>query len=212
MTARLADREPPILPAYRSHAHDYDVRTSAFQYWRSRIVDLVPKDPGATVIDVGCGTGLCFEALRSRIGPCGTLIGVDQSADMLTLASERVAAAGWDDVQLIQASAENVVLPAIADHVVFCAVHDVLRSDAALTNILRQSRSSGTVVAGGGKFASDYAVLFNALIRTTHEPYVVDFSGFDRPWSRLANHVDDLRVSEVAMGGGFLATGRVPRR
>ncbi|MHA6794404.1 hypothetical protein ACVGVM_12985 [Pseudonocardia bannensis] len=42
-----------------------------------------------------------------------------------------------------------------------------------------------------------------------HAPYVRDFTGFDRPWAHLADRVSDLDVREVAMGGGYLASGRV---
>ena len=39
-----------------------------------------------------------------------------------------------------------------------------------------------------------------------------DFTGFDRPWTHLAPRLDRMRVQEVAMGGGYLASGTVPSR
>jgi demethylmenaquinone methyltransferase/2-methoxy-6-polyprenyl-1,4-benzoquinol methylase len=211
-TRTSTTRTSTTLPAYGGDAHTYDARTTAFAYWRRRLVELVPADPGATVVDIGCGTGLCLDALRERVGPRGTVIGVDASADMLELAAERVAQEGWENVRLVRTSAEDFELPALADHVVFCAVHDVMQSEVALANAMRQVRPGGTVVAGGGKWAPDYAFALNVVIRATHAPFVGDFAGFDRPWARLADHVEDLEVREVAMGGGYLATGRVPRR
>ena len=47
------------------------------------IVDALPLRRGDTVIDAGCGTGLCFDALQERIGPEGTLVGVDAAPEML---------------------------------------------------------------------------------------------------------------------------------
>ena len=39
-----------------------------------------------------------------------------------------------------------------------------------------------------------------------------DFAGFDRPWTHLAPRLNRMRVQEVAMGGGYLASGTVPAR
>jgi len=41
---------------------------------------------------------------------------------------------------------------------------------------------------------------------------VHDFAGFDRPWGHLEPRLSRLRVQEVAMGGGYLASGTVPPR
>jgi len=53
-------------------------------------------------------------------------------------------------------------------------------------------------------------VAVNVMVRSVHAPYVHDFAGFNRPWARLAGYVEDLRVHEVALGGGYLAVGRTP--
>jgi hypothetical protein len=43
-----------------------------------------------------------------------------------------------------------------------------------------------------------------------HAPFVRDLTGFDCPWRYLAELVDDLRVTEIAFGTGYLALGRAP--
>jgi demethylmenaquinone methyltransferase/2-methoxy-6-polyprenyl-1,4-benzoquinol methylase len=198
--------------AYTRDASFYDTRTSAFDTYRQRLVDLLPLQRGDVVLDVGCGTGLCFEQVRGRIGPDGVIIGVDASRDMLAMAAARVADRGWRNVVLVQAPIERAVLPAVADHALFCATHDVLQSEAALDNVLAHVRDGGTVAATGGKWAPPWAIALNAGILALHAPYVRDFAGFDRPWARLDQRLGRLRVQEVAMGGGYLASGRVPAR
>lgn len=74
----------------------------------------VPLDTAATVVDLGCGTGVMFEALRQRF-PTARLVGVDSSEGMLA------EAAGADEVILADAA---VWTP---DHQV-----DLLFSNAAL--------------------------------------------------------------------------------
>jgi SAM-dependent methyltransferase len=200
----------PAQPAYSRDATTYDARTSAFEVYRRRLVELLPLRRGDAVLDVGCGTGLCFEQVRSRVGADGLIIGVDASRDMLAVAAERVAARGWDNVLLLQAPVEDAAIPLVADHALFCAVHDVMQSGPALDNVLANVRPGGTVAAAGGKWAPPWALALNAGVLALHAPYVRDFTGFDRPWARLATRVPGLSVRDVAMGGGYLASGRVP--
>lgn len=198
--------------AYTRDASAYDTRTSAFEAYRRRLVDLLPLHRGDVVLDVGCGTGLCFDRVRSRVGREGVIVGVDASRDMLAMAAARVADRGWRNVILVQAPVEDAELPVVADHALFCATHDVLQSTSALDNVLSHVRDGGTVAATGGKWAAPWAVALNAGILALHAPYVRDFTGFDRPWAQLAPRLDRMRVQEVAMGGGYLASGTVPAR
>src|SRR5690349_21199932 len=198
--------------AYTRDASHYDSRTSAFDTYRRRLVDLLPLRRGDVVLDIGCGTGLCFEQVRSRIGAEGAIVGIDASREMLGVAAARVADHGWTNVVLVQAPVEQAVLPVVADHALFCATHDVLQSDEALDNVLSHVRDGGTVAATGGKWAPPWAVALNAGILALHAPYVRDFAGFDRPWVHLAPRLKRMRVQEVAMGGGYLASGTIPAR
>jgi len=192
--------------AYARDAVEYDRRTSAFARYREMVVDALPLRPGDTVIDAGCGTGLCFAALQERIGPGGTIVGVDAAPEMLELAAERVADAGWSNVVLTCSPLETAELPT-ADHALFCAVHDIMQSGPALDNVLGHLRAGAGVAAGGGKWGPVWAIGLNASVLGLHAPYVRDFAGFDRPWTLLAERVADLTVQELAMGAGYVASG-----
>jgi ubiquinone/menaquinone biosynthesis C-methylase UbiE len=204
----LAQSASSTLPAYARDATAYDVQTGSFERYRREIVGELPLRRGDVVIDAGCGTGLCLPLLRERVGPEGTIIGVDAAPDMLAVAADRVAAAGWSNVVLIEAPVEDAQLPDQVDHALFCAVHDVMQSTVALDHVLGRVRPGGGVAAGGGKWGPAWAVGLNAGVLALHAPYVRDFTGFDRPWTHLAARVPDLRVREVAMGAGYVASGR----
>ena len=133
--------------AYRSQADRYDRRTDAFRRWREQLVEQLPVQRGDTVLDVGCGTGLCMPLLQDKVGSTGAIVGVDASADMLDVAGERVAEHRWDNVRLVAAPIESAPLPDIADAALFCAVHDVMQSRAALDNVFSHLHH-GAPVAG----------------------------------------------------------------
>lgn len=72
---------------------------------RRRAVDLLRLSPGATVVDVACGTGFDFPLIEVKIGPSGSLIGVDLTTRMLGRANARVQQAGWSNINLVQLDA-----------------------------------------------------------------------------------------------------------
>jgi trans-aconitate methyltransferase len=194
--------------AYLADAAFYDARTARYQIDRCRLVDRLPTSRGQVVVDVGCGTGLCFDMLQAKVGPRGAIVGVDESPDMLALAARRVADAGWRNITLLRTTAQEANLPIKADAALFCAVHDVLQSRPALDNIVTQLRPGGWVAAAGGRFGPRWMIGPNLLVKAAHHPYVRTFDGFDQPWRHLAELVPDLNVTTTALGLGYLALGR----
>ena len=81
ITTRSTDHGEALLPAYAEHADSYDQDISVHDRWRRSLVDALSLRPGDTVLDVGCGTGLCFPHLLDRIGPSGVIIGRSGSGD-----------------------------------------------------------------------------------------------------------------------------------
>ena len=196
------------LAAYARRAAEYAQDTRMFQYWRDELVRALPLRPGDTVVDVGCGSGLCLPGLRAKVGPTGHVVGVEEAPAMVGLARAEVERKGWREVTLLTGTAERFSLPAPADAALFCAVHDVLMSRTALDNVFAQLRPGASVVAGGGKWPPMWNVPLTALVAALHAPYVRDLAGFDRPWQVLEEYVDDLVVTEVAFGSGYRAVGR----
>lgn len=194
------------LDAYRRHAATYEAATDVFTPFRRLAVDALALRPTDTVVDVGCGTGLCLSHLRELVGPHGHVIGIDQSPDMLERARRRVEAYGWDNVTLIAAPVEEAEIPVVADAVLFCATHDIMRSREALENVLGHLRPGGRVVASGAKWAPPWSGPLNLAVLFLNSPYVTSFEGFAQPWGLLADFLD-LRVEPLAFGSGYLARG-----
>jgi ubiquinone/menaquinone biosynthesis C-methylase UbiE len=193
--------------AYHEQAGSYERDTAAFQPYRRAVVEALPIQSGDVVLDVGCGTGLCFDLLREK---AGEVVGIEESPEMAAVARERIARAGWDNVTVIQAPAEEAHVERAADAALFCAVHDILQSPQALKNIMATLRPGARVAAGGGKWAAPVLVALNSMVSLLHAPYVRDFGGFDRPWQHLEPMVEDVQVRELAFGTGFVMTARTP--
>lgn len=210
MTASEPDREQALV-RYRRLADSYDRRVGRRSLWlrRAAVAQLALR-PGESVVDVGCGTGLTFALVEERIGPSGHLIGLDISGEMLSLAKDRVASEGWENVSLVEATAEEARLPRAADAALLVLTHDILQSPAALTNLVSQLRPGARVAAAGPKYASRWAVPVNLAVRRLARPYVTTFAGLERPWRHLERLVPGLEVESLALGGAYLAFGAIP--
>ena len=197
------------LAHYGAMARIYELRTASGDQGRRELVASLAPRPGEVILDVGCGTGRNFEQIQQRIGPGGHLIGIEQSPEMVAQAHALVGRRGWTNVELVCASAEEAAIPRTADAALLCAVHDVMRSPAALANVLGHVREGGRIVAGGAKWApwrQPGAVSRNLSTWSLNRECVTTFEGFQQPWSRLADLVPDLHVEDVYFGGGYIAS------
>jgi trans-aconitate 2-methyltransferase len=71
-------------------AGTYDRTSEPQQAWASQVLDrLKGVASDATVLDVGCGTGRVTEALLELV-PAGRVLAIDQSAEMVALARQRL--------------------------------------------------------------------------------------------------------------------------
>ena len=208
--ARSLARQAGRQSAYYEHARSYNRDTGVFQPYRRAVVDALPLQAGQVVLDVGCGTGLCCSLLREKVGPGGTVTGIEESPEMAAVAREHVAREGWGNVTVVQSSAEDARLKGTADAALFCAVHDILQSPGALRNVMDMLCPGALVAAGGGKWAAPLMVAVNSMVRVLHGPYVRSFNGFDRPWRHLEHLVEDVQVREMTLGSGYVMTGHTP--
>ncbi|GAC1511071.1 MAG: hypothetical protein NVS1B16_01700 [Pseudarthrobacter sp.] len=101
-------KERAIPDKYTAFAPFYDALSGEYPVYRAgrvRGIEALAPRPGEQVLDLGCGTGLNFPLLQGRVGPAGTIVGIDRSAQMLKQARRRVEKASWKNVILLQADA-----------------------------------------------------------------------------------------------------------
>lgn len=205
---RWQPRWEPLSESDLALAADYRRRTELFAGWRELLVDRLGLRRGHTVLDVGCGTGLNLAALRAAVGPHGTIIALDESPRLLSVAARQVARSRWDNVELINAPAETATLSVHADAALFAAAPNVLGCPAALANLCGQLRAGAAVAAGGWKWPGPWMWPLRAAV--TALTGVAEFTGFERPWRLLGEHAPNLHVTQFWTGIGYLAHGHTP--
>ena len=197
---------------YREHAKGYDASARRTLRLRERAIAALDLKPGEAVLDVACGAGLSFPLLVARVGAAGSVVGVELSTDMARYARERIAGAGWTQVTLIEAAAEQAALPGPFDAVLFKFTHDVLQSPAALANIFAAANPGARVAAAGSKLLPWWLEVANVWVRRINAPYLTTFAGLRRPWQGLLAYVPDLRVRAALWGAAYIAHGRTRAR
>lgn len=206
-----------------------DVRRIRHKYrWKAGIYDLLVRRPtarlraravaqldlgrGASVVDFGCGTGLSLAALRAAVGVSGRVVGVDASPEMLAEAREKIRAHAWQNVTLIEATAEEAGLePRSCDGVLCFYTHDILRSRVALGRAMEALRPGGRLVAAGAKLAGGtWGRVVDPVTRAYCRTAITDLSGLECPWQLLEDLFGCLDVERHLWDTAYLARGVKP--
>jgi 2-polyprenyl-3-methyl-5-hydroxy-6-metoxy-1,4-benzoquinol methylase len=103
--------------------------------------------PGMRVLDVGCGAGdVSFLAAR-RVGPTGTVLGVDRAPEAVEVAERRAREAGLTNVSFAVHDLSDVTLTGPVDALIGRLVLMYLRDPAAALRRLLDDVKPGGVVA-----------------------------------------------------------------
>ena len=197
------------IQRYRRRAAGYDASAERTMALRRRTMALLALQPGDVVLDVGAGTGLSYALLRDGVGPSGRVLGVEQSPEMFEQAQQRVRREGWGNVWHALAPAESVQLPEPADAALFNFTHDILRTAAALENLLRQLKPGARIAVCGMKFFPWWTGPLNLLPWLKNRPYNAKAADLWRPWSLLQPRCVQWHQQTVLGGMGYLASARL---
>ena len=143
--------------ANNRHSFERFARQSFYTAVNQRLLDLISLSKGATVVDLGCGTGTITKLLLT-MGKRLTVIAVDPSPRMLEEAKRNLGEAARG-VIFIRARAEELSkhLPEKADALVFCnAIHMVHDKAVVIKEISK-------VLQAHGQFAFNTAFFDGAM-------------------------------------------------
>jgi S-adenosylmethionine-diacylgycerolhomoserine-N-methlytransferase len=85
--------EHPLSKYYKFQSRIYDTTRWSFLFGRRQIIKQLPigKNTNSRILEVGCGTGYNLVALAKQF-PKAEIMGIDLSADMITIARKKTAA------------------------------------------------------------------------------------------------------------------------
>jgi trans-aconitate 2-methyltransferase len=176
-------------------AGTYDRTSEPQQAWASAVLtrlEGIAQD--ATVLDVGCGTGRVTEALFELV-PAGRVLTIDQSADMVALARERLG----DRAEVWCQDVLDLDLEQPVDAIVSTAtLHWVPDHDRLWPRLARALRPAGRLeVQCGGK--GNIEQVRRAIDAVAHDraPELVGWS----PWEFAGPEETELRLTKA----GFVA-------
>jgi SAM-dependent methyltransferase len=105
--------------------------------------------PGESVLDLGTGTGAAAELAATTVGPTGSVLAVDPSPEMLTLAQKRMNIASLTNVTLSEGRAEEIPAADSTFDAVLASLSLMFALDrqAAAHEIARVLKPNGCLVA-----------------------------------------------------------------
>ena len=108
---------------------------------------LVELHEGETVLDLGSGGGIDVLLSGKRVGPTGTVYGLDMTDEMLTLAQENARQAGATNVRFLKGLIEEIPLESGSVDVVIsnCVVNLSPEKERVLAEIARVLRPGGRI-------------------------------------------------------------------
>jgi ubiquinone/menaquinone biosynthesis C-methylase UbiE len=138
---------------------------AVFGRWAPILVDVAARRPGSRVLDVACGTGVVARHAKPKVGPTGTVTGLDLNPGMLTIARSLDPSIDWQE-----GNAEALPFADGSFEVVFCQLGlQYFRDRSASLREMRRALARGgrlvVLVWRPIQYSPGFAILADALER-----------------------------------------------
>jgi ubiquinone/menaquinone biosynthesis C-methylase UbiE len=111
------------------------------------VIHALAVQAGATVVDLGAGTGYFALPLARAVGAAGRVIAVDAQDEMLELLRRKISSSAVSNIELVRAEADRIALPDSACDLIFLANvwHEIPDRVAALVEAKRVLKAQGRI-------------------------------------------------------------------
>ena len=186
---------------YQEHGDRFEAMAAPFG---QAMLDAARLQPGERVLDVGCGHATTTIEAAERVAPAGRVVGVDISTTMLQPARQRVAAAGLDNIELLEADAQLHAFDPGSFDAVISRFGTMFFEDpeAAFANLARALHPGGRLVfvAWQDPLNSEWiAVALGAAVAQLGRAPQLGTPGAPGPWA----FADGDRLTRLITKGGF---------
>jgi len=177
------------------------------QMLQKRILGALDVQPGDTVLDLGCGSGVNLACLYRALGPTGRIIALDYSEDMLAAARTLATRRGWRNIRFIQADATRMEFPANSLDGAVCtfALSAMPGEDAAIRAVAMALKPRRRFVVLDAKPFTGAARALNPFIYPVFK-YITNWNYRKNVIGALHHHFPGTIVSEFNCGCNFIAT------
>lgn len=201
---------------YRKRAANYDFSANLYylvgfriRSYRKLALSKLGVKEGDTVAEIGCGTGLNFKHVMSKIGKSGKLIGVDLTDAMLEKAKQRAVKNNWQNVELIDIDAAKYDFPENINAVFSTfALTLVPEYEDVIRNASQALSSDGKLVILDLKQPDNWPlwlVKFGVFIT---KPFGVSLDIADRKlWKVMEKYFKKVDVQEIYGGFAYVVVG-----
>ncbi len=166
----MAEREQWQVAGNAAKAYQREVVPTVFGPWAPRVLALAGLQPGSSVLDVACGTGVVARLAAEAVGADGHVTALDMNPGMLAVAADLPVPSGAA-IEWVESNAQALPFPAATFDVVCCQLGLQFFPDreGALREMARVLVPGGRVVVMVWRTivrSPGYAVLAAALGRT----------------------------------------------
>ena len=123
-----------------SEAVSYERKSEGQRRVGMELIDQINIERGATILDLGCGTGYLTKVLSERVGPDGKVVAVDPDRERLKIAREKYSA---QNIEYIQA--DDKTFPSDHYDIVFCntVIHWIHDKEALYKRVCKNLKPGG---------------------------------------------------------------------
>jgi trans-aconitate methyltransferase len=164
------------------NAEEYHRNSARQEAWARQALARLSLKGTERILDIGCGDGKITASITGRL-PEGSILGVDQSADMVRFARETFPPEKYPRLRFDVKNAGDLTFNEEFDVVVsFSCLHWVHDHPAVLAGIRRSLKPGGRVLLhfGGKGNAAEVLDLMHEMIELPK--WRTYFSEFHRPW------------------------------
>jgi ubiquinone/menaquinone biosynthesis C-methylase UbiE len=105
-----------------AETYEHSLVPAVFASWAPLVVALADPQPGDSVLDIACGTGVVTRLAAQQVGRTGKVIGLDLNPGMLAFAASLMPSDPSTSAPItwLEASATNMPLPDAAYDIAYC--------------------------------------------------------------------------------------------
>ena len=167
---------------YKWDAREYEKHSQGQQKWARELIEKISLKGTENVLDLGCGDGKVTAEI-SKLVRKGSIIGIDNSAAMIKLATDRHSVAIYPNLSFKEMDAGNLKFDDRFDLIFSNAVlHWVKDQKPVIKGMFKSLKHGGRVLLqmGGKGNAAEIVEVLSEL--QTEKKWHTYFNGFDFPF------------------------------